>query len=161
MGLTGPVPENIWNLMSEEDRRLIAQGNVPPKVRLTANEGAVARYVHRTERQEQNTLASWLGLQEERGILVYDWSRTDRRSTNRKGMPDFRVYRDGRVLLGEMKIEGAKLSPDQVQMCEKFLKCNTQVEVWSSADHAIRLVKNWLWTFWGLWGQEESGGAQP
>ena len=157
MGLTGPVPENIWKLMSAEDRQQIAHPNEPPKTRRTA-EGAVARYVRRTERQEQNTLAGWLAIQEEHGLLVYDWNRPDRRTTNRKGMPDFRVYREDRFLLGEMKIQGAKLSPDQVEMGEKFLKCNTQAQVWNSADQAIRLIKHWLWTHWRLWNQEGFGG---
>src|SRR5215469_1880336 len=58
-------------------------------------------YQDRLERAEQNTFATWLTLQESSGKLVFDWSRMDRRTTNRKGMPDFRVYARNRVLFGE------------------------------------------------------------
>lgn len=105
---------------------------------------AQAKYARNAERREQNTLVKWLSLHEEDGTLCYDWSRTDRKTTNRKGIPDFRIYRNGRALLGEMKMEGARLSPDQIEMIEKFERSGTKVQIWESAAAGIRAIKEWL-----------------
>lgn len=105
---------------------------------------AQAKYAKGLERSEQRILVAWLSLQEEADVLCYDWSRTDRRSTNRKGMPDFRIYKAGRVLLGEMKMEGAKLSPDQIQMMEKFERSGTVVQIWSGATEGIEAIREWI-----------------
>jgi hypothetical protein len=56
-----------------------------------------------------------------------------------------------------MKMDGAKLSPDQIEMREKFLRCGTEVQLWSSADVGIRATRNWLWTHWRLW---QEGGVE-
>jgi hypothetical protein len=138
--------------MAPEDRQVVAAAIGHPNAGL-ASEEAAAKGLRRLERQEQNTLVSWLFLQEEAGKLTFDWSRTDRKTTNRKGMPDFRIYRDGRALLGEMKMDGAKLSPDQIEMREKFLRSGTEVQLWSSAEVGIRATRNWLWTHWRLWNE--------
>jgi hypothetical protein len=145
--------------MAPADRQVVAAAVGHPNAGLTSEE-ALVKGLRRLERQEQNTLVSWLMLQEEAGKLTFDWSRTDRKTTNRKGMPDFRIYRDGRALLGEMKMDGAKLSPDQIEMREKFLRSGTEVQLWSSAEVGIRATKNWLWTHWRLWneGPSEWGG---
>jgi hypothetical protein len=140
--------------MAPLDRQAVAARVAHPNAGLTTEE-ATRKYLVRLERNEQNTLVSWLTLQEETGKLTFDWSRTDRKTTNRKGMPDFRIYRDGRALLGEMKMDGAKLSPDQIEMREKFLRSGTEVQLWSSAEVGIRATKNWLWTHWRMWQQGE------
>src|SRR5258705_2174189 len=150
----GTDPASFTNdqrkLMTLADRQVLAATIGHPNVALTAEE-ALGKYLVRLERQEQKTLVGWLILQEEAGKLTFDWSRTDRKTTNRKGMPDFRIYRDARMLLGEMKMDGAKLSPDQIEMREKFMRCGTEVPLWSSAEDGIRAIKNWLWTYWRLW----------
>jgi len=141
--------------MAPADRHVVAAAVGHPNAGLTSEEAA-AKGLRRLERQEQNTLVSWLMLQEEAGKLTFDWSRTDRKTTNRKGMPDFRIYRDGRALLGEMKMDGGKLSPDQIEMREKFLRSGTEVQLWSSAEIGIRATRNWLWTHWRLWNEGSS-----
>jgi hypothetical protein len=142
--------------MAPEDRQVVAAAIGHPNAGLTTEE-ALAKHLRRLERDEQKTLVSWLMLQEEAGKLTFDWSRTDRKTTNRKGIPDFRIYRDGRALLGEMKMDGAKLSPEQIEMGEKFLRAGTEVQIWSSAEVGIRATRNWLWTHWRLWGE----GQEP
>jgi hypothetical protein len=133
----GVIPNNrMLELMQTEDR---------PKGRagMTAAEGH-ERLCRRLERDEQRTLANWLSLREADDVLVFDWSRTDRRTTNRKGMPDFRLYAKGRALLGEMKIEDGRLSADQVEMIERFKRSGTQVQLWCSAKEAIEKIRDWL-----------------
>jgi hypothetical protein len=121
--------------MSPEDRQAIRQPSA---------EEAQEKWRRRLERDEQRILVSWLTLQEEASLLVFDWSRTDRRTTNRKGIPDFRIFLGGRVLFGEMKLPGGKLSPDQVEMAEKFSRTGCGVEVWASAQEGIARIKLWL-----------------
>jgi hypothetical protein len=139
-------------LLSPAERQVVAAAIGHPNAALSTEEAA-AKCLRRLERQEQRTMVSWLTLQEQAGKLTYDWSRTDRKTTNRKGMPDFRIYRDGRALLGEMKMDGAKLSADQIEMREKFLRAGTEVQIWSSAEAGIRATKHWLWTYFKLWNQ--------
>jgi hypothetical protein len=146
-------PEQLER-MAPADRQVVAACVGQPNAALTTEE-ALAKHLRLRERDEQKTLVSWLTLQEEAGKLTFDWSRTDRKTTNRKGMPDFRIYRDGRTLLGEMKMDGAKLSPDQIEMREKFLRAGTEVQLWSSAAAGIRATKNWLWTHWRMWNEGE------
>jgi hypothetical protein len=110
---------------------------------MTAAEGH-ERLVRRLERDEQNTLAAWLSLREADGVLVYDWSATHRRTTNRRGFPDFRIYRGDRALLGEMKIEDGRLSGDQVEMLAKLSRAGTQVQIWRSAKEGIEKIRDWL-----------------
>jgi hypothetical protein len=140
--------------MDQEGRKTLAAAAGHPNAALTSDE-AIKRQFRRLERQEQRTLSTWLSLQEGAGVLVFDWSRTDRRTTNRKGIPDFRIYRQGRVLFGEMKIDKGSLSEVQRKMHDCFLASGTEVQIWDTADTAIRRIKNWLWVNWRLWDNEE------
>jgi hypothetical protein len=125
-----------------------------PNAGLTSQE-ARAKGLRKLEREEQRTLVAWLSLQEEQGRLTYDWSATNRRVTCRVGMPDFKIYRGGRVLFGEMKIDRASLSPMQRDMHERLLRAGCEVEIWVSADSAIRRIKNFIWTYWREWDHED------
>ena len=123
-------------LMEPADRAALGI-EAPSKTRL--------RMLRTLERDEQKTLASWLNLREADGVLVYDWSSTNRRVTCRNGMPDFKLYAGGRALLGEMKVGAAELSADQAAMVAKFARSGTEVQIWRSAMQAIEQIRNWLW----------------
>jgi hypothetical protein len=116
---------------------------------------ARAKGLRKLEREEQLLLAAWLHLQEEQRRLAYDWSATNRRVTCRTGMPDFKIYRGGRVLFGEMKIDRATLNPAQREMHGRLLRADCEVEIWVGADSAIRRIKNWIWTHWREWAHED------
>jgi hypothetical protein len=128
-----------------------------PNASLTSQE-ARAKGLRKLEREEQRLLVAWLSLQEEQGRLTYDWSATNRRVSCRVGMPDFKVYRGGRVLFGEMKIDRNGLSQVQREMHDRLLRSGTEVEIWVSADSAIRRIKNFLWQFFREWQEEEQPG---
>lgn len=147
------LPDNILKLMSPEDRASLGEAAGHPNAALTTDE-AIKKQFRRLEREEQRTLASWLGLQEGAGILVFDWSATNRRVTCRVGMPDFKVYRGGHVLFGEMKIDKGGLSKAQREMHDRLLRGGTEVQIWDTADTAIRRVKGWLWEHWRLWQED-------
>jgi hypothetical protein len=125
-----------------------------PNAGLTSQE-ARAKGLGKLEREEQRILARWLAIQEEKGVLVFDWSATHRKATRREGMPDFSIWKGGRALLGEMKAESGKLSEEQRIIIEAFARSGTEVQIWLSADIAVRRVRAWLWEHWRLWDQEE------
>jgi hypothetical protein len=157
----GIPPEEITDAMlkldpSDELRKLRTAAAGHPNAALTSDE-AMKKQFRRLERREQNLFAGWLKPQEEKGILVYDWSATNRRVTCRTGMPDFKIYRQGRVLFGEMKIDKGSLSEAQRLMHDRFLASSTEVQIWDTADTAIRRVRAWLWEHWRLWQEGEPG----
>jgi hypothetical protein len=127
-----------------------------PNAGLTSQE-ARAKGLRKLEREEQRILGAWLYQQEEQGRLAYDWSAANRRVTCRVGMPDFKIYKGGRILFGEMKIDRASLSLAQREMHDRLLRAGCAVEIWVSADCAIRQIKNWVWTNWREWEQEDQG----
>lgn len=102
------------------------------------------RRLRTLERDEQRILSGWLKLREDDGVLVYDWSRTDRRTTNRKGIPDLRIYALGKVLFGEMKLAGGTFSDNQLEMIAKLRRSGTEVQIWDSAATAIERIRDWL-----------------
>jgi hypothetical protein len=157
----GIDPSEITDAMiagdpSGELRKLRAQALGDPRAALTSQE-ARSKGLRKLEREEQRILVNWLKQQEEQGRLAYDWSATNRRVTCRAGMPDFKIYRGGRVLFGEMKIDRNGLSSAQREMHERLLRSGSEVEIWVSADSAIRRIKNFIWTFFREWQQEDSG----
>lgn len=99
------------------------------------------------EREEQAKLAAWLKEEEDLGVLAYDWSATHHKVTTRTGMPDFRIWRQGRALLGEMKLPGSVLNPDQRRMHEAFRRSGTEVQIWQSAEEAQLAIARWRDTF--------------
>jgi hypothetical protein len=149
------INDAMRRCMDAEGRQTLATAAGHPNAALTSDE-AIKKQFRKLERQEQRTLAGWLNLQEEAGVLVYDWSATNRRVTCRVGLPDFKVYRHGRVLFGEMKIDKGSLSEAQHRIHDRLLASGTEVQIWDTADTAIRRVKNWLWTHWRIWQDEDS-----
>jgi hypothetical protein len=56
-----------------------------------------------------------------------------------------------------MKIDKGSLSEAQRVMHDRLLASGTEVQIWDTADTAIRRVKGWLWEHWRLWDQEDNG----
>jgi hypothetical protein len=135
--------DQILKRLDPSGRALVRAAIGRPNAGLTAEE-ASTKYLRKLERDEQKILVSWLNVQEEDGRLVFDWSRTDKKTTNRKGIPDFRIFRNGRALLGEMKLDGGKLSPEQQEMSDKFLRAGCWVQTWNSAADGIVAIQKWL-----------------
>ena len=138
------LPEHILNKIDPAQRAKLGPAG------LTAAE-ANAQATSKLERAEQRIFANWLLLQEQAGLLSYDWADLHRRTTARRGMPDFKIYRQGRVLFAEMKVNRATLSLAQREQHIRLERAGNEIVLWDSADTAIRGVKNWLSTHWGLW----------
>lgn len=127
------LPDHVLRLMSPGDRKELG------KAGLLASE-CIEKAQARSERAEQKTFASWLGL---RG-LYYIQARTDKRSTIRVGHPDFSIFRAGRVLFVEMKGEGGRLSEEQEQCISELTSEGFQVVVAHSALEAILATRHFL-----------------
>lgn len=71
----------------------------------------------RAERELQNDMANMLRQRN----LFFSRSRMDRKTTQRKGMPDFFiVLPGGRALMVEAKVEGGELREDQKTVFTEF-----------------------------------------
>jgi hypothetical protein len=148
------LPEAMRRCLAPEVRKELDIKAGLPNTGLTSQE-ARAKGLRKLEREEQRILVAWLHQQEEQGKLWYSWSATNRRVTCRVGEPDFKIFRGGRALLGEMKIDRAGLSEAQREVHGRLLRSGTEVEIWVSADSAIRRIKNWIWTFFREWDHED------
>lgn len=78
-------------------------------------------------------------------IVCYDHSRTDKRTTNRRGWPDFVMFaKDTPVLCVEVKKLGGKLRPEQVACHEKLRKVGCPVKIVFSVEEFVHAVATWL-----------------
>lgn len=127
MGIpTSAIPEKMRRCMSRADRRPLGRAG------LTTAEAA-AKQMRCAERQLQDDMANLLRQRN----LFFDSSRMDRATTNRKGMPDFRiVLPGGRALMVEAKVPGGELEHEQQMVFEQYWKQTGQVVyiVWNLQD---------------------------
>jgi hypothetical protein len=139
------LPENILRLMSSADRRRYAGGQL-------TNEEAYVKASRRAEKEEHNLFINWLGLHG----LQFRHDRMDKKTSGTVGWPDFTIVVGGRCLLGDFKVYGNKLSSEQKERFGALSRTGTEVEIWSSADQAIRKTRNWLWEHFQLeWANSE------
>jgi hypothetical protein len=136
MGLTGPIPDHILRLMAPADRPRGKAGKLMSEL--------LEKREFDLERKEQGRFAGLLNFARERGELLYDWSRTDKRTRNRKGRADFWIMARGRGLQIEFKAPGGRLSPAQKDEKEKAEASGTIYKIVHSADEAWQLTKFWL-----------------
>jgi len=127
------LPDNILRCLSPADRRSLGRAG------MTAAE-AQARYAVRSERGEQRLFAAWLSS---RG-LPYVQPRPDRKSGIKPGWPDFSVHVGNRSIFIEMKVQGGKLSPEQVECIEALRREGFRCEVVYSAAEAITLTRKFF-----------------
>jgi hypothetical protein len=129
-------PDNILRLIIPADRPKGPAG-------WTAAESG-ARYVRRTERQEQAEFAKWLSRQQSMSELIYFWQRTDKRATGTVGWPDFTIGRAGQTCYLEFKVTGGLLSEAQKECIERLINQGFLVAIPPTADEAIRITKQWM-----------------
>ncbi len=104
------IPQNILRLMPKAHRAPLGKAGVT-----TAE--ATAQHAAREEKTLQDQMAALLRQRN----LFFDWSRMDRKTTNRKGMPDFRiVLRGGKALMVEAKVPGGELSDAQREVFTEY-----------------------------------------
>jgi len=126
---TGLIPPNIARLMSQEDREKYVAGQaVGP------------------EPVEQGKFAKYLKDQWKSGRLEYDWQRTDKRATARRGRPDFFIFLSGPTTLAiELKGPDGVLSVEQAAFLKNLARLAHRTFIAHSAAQAIRFVELWLY----------------
>jgi len=119
------IPPHIARLMDPKDRQRYVAGE------------AVG-----SEAVEQSKFGKWLKDQWEKGRLEYFWTRTDKRSTNKPGQPDFIIaYYPAKTLWIEFKAPEGEPSPVQRATLENLLRLEHSTFIARSGAQAIRFVE--------------------
>jgi len=109
--MTGVLPQNIVDRMSQEDRAAYAKTVGYPNAGLTSNE-AREKAIVKDEKELQKQVAGYLRMLG----LWYAQSRMDRRTANTVGTPDFITVYKGQPVFWECKTPwAAKLRPEQAE----------------------------------------------
>jgi hypothetical protein len=88
------------------------------------------------ESEIHNQFAAWL----DKYGYGYLHARTDKRTTSKKGDPDFLVARDGRCIFIEVKVPGGKRSPAQLKRAKELEAAGNVVDVAYSLHECIFAV---------------------
>lgn len=124
------LPNKLLKLMKPEDRAKLGPAG------LTADE-AGQKWAAGEERKLHALFAADM---DRRGCLVIR-GRTDRKSTIRKGWPDFTILRAGKVCCIEFKAKGGVLSDDQKECLADLERNGTPATVAWDLATAIDFVK--------------------
>jgi hypothetical protein len=127
------VPENLLKLMSPEDRRLVAKGQ------LTA-EQALDKFCRREEKELHRQFESWLMRHE----VDYTHARMDKPSTIEVGTADYHVWRGIRHAFIEFKSEHGKLRKEQEEFVARQLRYGTPILVTKDYSVACAFVRSVL-----------------
>jgi hypothetical protein len=133
------VTERLKELMTDADRQQLF--NEPPSLGHPIHDSkhsAGEDYLFETEKQEHTKLENWLNQYE----LFYNHERMDKRTSNRKGIPDFIIGICGLMVCIEFKLHGRKLTEEQEEWRRKAMhKSRVQYHVMDNAGDAIRLLQ--------------------
>jgi hypothetical protein len=127
-------------LMSLADQEKYRPGLPAPLVKKRKK----ATKFERLEKEEQAEFARLLENAYERGELIYDWSRTDKRTTNKTGRADFWIGANGRLLQIEFKGLTGRFSPEQNEMRKHSVAAGVDYHVVSDCVGAFALLRQWL-----------------
>ena len=91
------------------------------------------------ESQIHQALSKWLDSEK----LLYIHSRTDKRTSQTLGDPDYCIVHCGRCIFIELKVTGNKLSVAQVERIADLRANGNEVHVCYSLEAAIEAVRAW------------------
>lgn len=103
------LPENILSKMAPKDRASLGKSGI------TAAE-AQAKFQAGEEKKLQGLIANYLGLHQ----IYFEVDRMDRRTSGKRGRPDFRLCYRGRFIGIECKAANGKLSPEQQKTLDEI-----------------------------------------
>lgn len=107
MKLDGPLPEHFLSKLPPEERAKLGRAGM-------TSEEAQARYEAKTEKELQKQIWHFLT----RNKIAFFQPRMDRKTTTRKGSPDFLCAVEGAFVAIETKCKNTqgKLTPEQKEM---------------------------------------------
>jgi hypothetical protein len=97
--MNGPFPDSFISKMEKKDR---PRGWMP-------YDEAKKKFIAGEERKLQSLVANYLNLH----AIYFEQDRMDKRTSGKKGRPDFRCCYRGRFLAIECKAESGRLSSEQ------------------------------------------------
>jgi hypothetical protein len=107
-------------------------------------EETLAKASKALERQEHAIVCNWLSLHQIE--FIHAWTARRVRDLP-PGWPDFTLFYGKGQLLIEMKVQGGRLSKEQIDRHAGLASNGTVVVITGSASNAIALIKAWLSTF--------------
>lgn len=110
MKITGLIPDNILKLMPKEERARLGISGV-------TKEEAQHSFEIKNERELQKLIRNELLRRD----IPHSWSRTDKRTTNVVGWPDFTFPINGYYGFIEVKYSGGQLSKEQEKVIESLI----------------------------------------
>jgi hypothetical protein len=127
------LPDHIIELMTPEDRKALGR-----KVMTVKEAGEKQARGH--ELQHHKDLVQWLTL----NGWLYVHSRTDKRTTTAKGVPDFIIFYAGKVLCVELKAPGRYLTKEQEAWRHECRNAGHEYLVSYSLIASITLIKGFF-----------------
>ncbi len=118
------LPDAMVRAMSKSDRKALGLS--------TSKEALCAQQI-RQEREMHNLFASWLRLNQ----VPFIHARMDKKSTIRKGWPDFTLVWHGHAFCLEFKLPGQPLEPEQLEVHRELRLTGTPVQTAYSVAEAI------------------------
>lgn len=125
------LPPNITNKISADERKRLGV--------VTQEESNNAIYL-KVERKMHHQFASWLRIHE-RGPIPFIHAAPNKKSTIRKGWPDFTVLYGNKVCCIEFKTDDGVQSKDQVECCADLNRVGTPCYLCRSVDVAIEITR--------------------
>jgi hypothetical protein len=113
------------------------RSQLPKAIRLTSSEKAYQEQ-RRREIAMHNEFSGWLNMR--RRIFSVIHADPARKSTIRKGWPDYTVLRGGRALCIEFKVPPNGLTSDQLDVFSELLTTGIDVYVCANVSDAIRIT---------------------
>ena len=125
------LPDNIRRLMDPKQRKALG---------LQTNEEIDEGLNAKEELEHQKMLEAWC---RQRDLPIWH-SRTDKKTTNKLGTPDFCLVYRNRVLVVEIKGPRGTLSPAQKDFADRLSRSGTQLHVTRSFQESRTLITAWL-----------------
>jgi hypothetical protein len=117
------------------------RSQLPKALRLTSSE---RRFQEERKRElaMHNEFSGWLNMRKK--IFSYVHADPSRKSTIRKGWPDYTILHKGRVLCVELKVPVNDISEDQREVFAELTVTENDVFVCFSTGDAIRLTMDYF-----------------
>ncbi len=127
-GFEGPLPDHVLRKLNKADRPKGVAGMTKKEIEVLNDE--------RTEKDIHDNIEAYL----RRNAIPYDHSRMDKRTTNKRGHPDFSIYLCNHVLFIEVKKPDGKLSEVQKERIDELQKAGCMVWLCFSYEEAKRII---------------------
>jgi VRR-NUC domain-containing protein len=132
MGLRGPLPDHILEKVDKTQRP-------PGKAGKTTKELAQWKEFD-LEKAHHRIFWNYCLLKD----ITTDYHNPTRKTTNKKGWPDFPCYKNGRVLFVEFKSPTGKLTKEQLEVRAELERQGFKYVVVYAASDAIEIADSYL-----------------